>query len=271
MSIRANTSPTTTALASWGESPGRVSKTAPSSHGEASAKGRWSKPARATDDANEPGAVTTTSWPARSRARAKGTSGPKWPAPAVVANRTRMRSPPPGRTSPCRARTVTHTPLRPARVPWTTNRTVPAAGRFYDAAVIPWVAGPGVVEFPDGRRIRGRGLRRPLPHGPAPEFGLYLLARDPGPFTWDHRWVRWPDLGTPASTVEALAALRDAYERAATQRVEIAGGVGRTGTALAAIAALAGVPRSEAVAWVRHRYHRRAAETPWQRRWVLRA
>jgi protein-tyrosine phosphatase len=55
------------------------------------------------------------------------------------------------------------------------------------------------------------------------------------------------------------------------ERVEIAcgGGVGRTGTALAGIAVLAGVPRAEAVAWVRHRYHRHAAETPWQRRWIL--
>ena len=133
-----------------------------------------------------------------------------------------------------------------------------------------WVDGPGVVEFPDGRRIRGRGLRRPPPGGPDPDFGLYLLARDPGPFAWEHRWVRWPDFRTPASTSDAILALHDAYERAATRRVEVAcgGGVGRTGTALAGIAVLAGVPSAAAVAWVRHRYHPRAAETPWQRRWV---
>jgi protein-tyrosine phosphatase len=55
------------------------------------------------------------------------------------------------------------------------------------------------------------------------------------------------------------------------ERVEIAcgGGVGRTGTALAGMAVLAGVPRTEAVAWVRRRYNKRAVETPWQRRWVL--
>jgi protein-tyrosine phosphatase len=82
--------------------------------------------------------------------------------------------------------------------------------------------------------------------------------------------VRWPDFRTPASTSDAILALHDAYERAATRRVEVAcgGGVGRTGTALAGIAVLAGVPSAAAVAWVRHRYHPRAAETPWQRRWV---
>ena len=136
----------------------------------------------------------------------------------------------------------------------------------------PWDDGPGVVELPDGRRMRGRRLRRPLPAGQLPEFGVYLLARDPGPFDWQHRWVRWPDFRTPSSSPDAMAALREAHERAATERVEVAcgGGVGRTGTALAAIAVLAGVPPAEAVAWVRRAYNPRAAETAWQRRWVLR-
>ncbi len=137
----------------------------------------------------------------------------------------------------------------------------------------PWTAGPGVVELPAGRRIRGRGLRHPLPDGPSPEFGVYLLGRDPGPFDWEHRWVRWPDFRTPASTDDAVAALREAFRRAGSERVEIAcgGGVGRTGTALAAIAVLAGIPPDEAVDWVRRHYHSRAVETPWQRRWVARA
>ena len=134
-----------------------------------------------------------------------------------------------------------------------------------------WVDGPGVVELPDGRRVRGRGLRRPLPDGPLPQFGVYLLGRDPGPFDWEHRWVRWPDFRTPSSTSDAIAALRAVYDRARTERVEIAckGGIGRTGTALAALAVLAGIERTEAVAWVRDRYHSHAVETPWQRRWVL--
>jgi protein-tyrosine phosphatase len=137
--------------------------------------------------------------------------------------------------------------------------------------VIPWADGPGIVEFPDGRRIRGRGLRQPQPDGQEPDFGVYLLARSPPPFEWQQRWVRWPDFRTPASTNEAISALQEAYERSAMERVEIAcgGGVGRTGTALAGMAVLAGVPRTEAVAWVRRRYNKRAVETPWQRRWVL--
>ena len=137
--------------------------------------------------------------------------------------------------------------------------------------MIPWADGPGVVELPDGRRIRGRGLRHPAPDGPDPEFGVYLLGRDPGPFPWEHRWVRWPDFRNPTSTIDAIEALADAYARSATERVEIAcgGGVGRTGTALAAIAVLAGVPSADAVAWVRRHYHPRAVETRWQRKWVL--
>lgn len=134
-----------------------------------------------------------------------------------------------------------------------------------------WADGRGIVKFPDGRRIRGRGLRQPLPSGQVPEFAVYLLARDPGPFDWEHRWVRWSDFRTPACTTAAICALRDAYERSPMERVEIAcrGGVGRTGTALAAIAVLSGVPRAEAVAWVRREYNERAAETPRQRRWIL--
>lgn len=133
-----------------------------------------------------------------------------------------------------------------------------------------WPVAPDVVEFPDGRRIRGRALRRPAPAGAEPEFAVYLLSRDPGPFDWEHRWVRWRDFGLPASHVDAVAVFREAHERAATQRVEIAcrGGVGRTGTALAAIAVMSGVSPDDAVAWVRRNYLPHAVETPWQRRWV---
>ena len=54
------------------------------------------------------------------------------------------------------------------------------------------------------------------------------------------------------------------------ERVEIAcgGGRGRTGTALACMAVLDGVPRDEAVTYVREHYDARAVETPWQRRYV---
>src|SRR5215210_6016549 len=91
-------------------------------------------------------------------------------------------------------------------------------------------------------------------------------------FEWEHRWVPWPDFRAPTSSDDAIDALEEAYERSLSARVEVAcgGGVGRTGTALAALAVLAGVPPAEAAAWVRQHYDRRAVETPWQRRWVRR-
>lgn len=64
--------------------------------------------------------------------------------------------------------------------------------------------------------------------------------------------------------------LVEAWERAAGERVEFAcgGGRGRTGTALACLAVLDGVPPAEAVAYVRRRYDRHAVGTPWQRRYA---
>jgi hypothetical protein len=163
--------------------------------------------------------------------------------------------------------------LRPITVGITNGKDGPDPVHAGDeAGVTRWADGPGVVELPGGRRVRGRGLRRPLPEGPAPAFGVYLLGRSPGPFDWEYRWVPWPDFRLPRSTAGALGALAEAYERSAGERVEVAcgGGVGRTGAALAALAVLAGVPPGEAVAWVRARYDPKAVETPWQRRWVRR-
>jgi protein-tyrosine phosphatase len=128
----------------------------------------------------------------------------------------------------------------------------------------------GVVELPDGRRVRGTGLRRPRRDAPAPDFAVYLLDRDPRVPDWPCRWVRWRDFRLPDSTDQAMAALREAHTRAETERVEIAcgGGVGRTGTALAVLAVLSGVAADDAVAWVRRNYHPRAVETRRQRRWI---
>ncbi|MFC0864217.1 protein-tyrosine phosphatase family protein [Sphaerimonospora cavernae] len=130
----------------------------------------------------------------------------------------------------------------------------------------------GVLRLPSGRLVRGRGLRRPLPRGPRPAFALYLLDRRPPPVEWEQRWVRWPDFRLPSDRAAAATALREAWERAETERVEVAcgGGYGRTGTALACLAVLDGVPGEEAVAYVRRHYASRAVETPWQRRFVAR-
>jgi hypothetical protein len=143
----------------------------------------------------------------------------------------------------------------------------------------PWDQGaPGVLMLPSGRMVRGRGLRRPFPAGdPAsegrlPEFGLYLLGSDPPRVPWNSRWLRWPDFGLPADREQAARALAEAWRRSESERVEIAcaGGRGRTGTALACLAILDGVPPAEAVAFVRANYDRGAVETPWQRRFVAR-
>lgn len=66
--------------------------------------------------------------------------------------------------------------------------------------------------------------------------------------------------------------LHEAWLRADTERVEVscAGGRGRTGTALACLAVIDGVPAGQAVAFVRRHYDPHAVETPWQRRYVAR-
>ena len=113
-----------------------------------------------------------------------------------------------------------------------------------------------------------RGRRLADPASPA-DFAL-VLAGGPVP-AWPHRRIRWPDFGVPSDPDDALDAFREAHRRAqAGERVEVAcrGGVGRTGTALAALAILDGLTPAQAVTWVRGSYHRRAVETPWQRRWL---
>ena len=133
-------------------------------------------------------------------------------------------------------------------------------------------AAVGVLVLPGGRAVRGRALGHPVLAGPEPAFGLYLLGREPAPVPWSSRWVRWPDFRLPSDAGDAREALRDAWERAGRERVEVAcgGGRGRTGTALACLAVLDGLPPAEAVAYVRRHYARGAVETPWQRRFVQR-
>ena len=129
----------------------------------------------------------------------------------------------------------------------------------------------GVLRLPSGRLVRGRALRRPVPAGPPPQFALYLLARQPQPVPWEARWVRWPDFRLPSDPAAAADAFHEAWERAAAERVEIAcaGGRGRTGTALACLVVLDGVPGRQAIAYVRRHYDPRSVETPGQRRFVV--
>lgn len=136
----------------------------------------------------------------------------------------------------------------------------------------------GAIRLPDGGRVRGRGLRHPIPAGPPPAFGLYLgggrmRRRYEGSFAWPHAWIDWPDFLLPADRDEAVREIHALHERMrAGLAVEVAcgGGVGRTGTVIACLAVLAGLPPAEAIVWTRAHHHPRAVETPWQRRWVTR-
>jgi hypothetical protein len=132
-----------------------------------------------------------------------------------------------------------------------------------------WTDRSGLVVLPGGAAVRGRRIADPTAC-PA-DFAL-LLAPGPAPH-WPHRRIRWPDFWVPRDPADALDAIREAWRRAyAGERVEVAcrGGVGRTGTVLAALAVLDGLPPERAVAWVRAHHHRRAVETAWQRRWLRR-
>jgi hypothetical protein len=131
-----------------------------------------------------------------------------------------------------------------------------------------WDDEAGVVRLPGGARVRGRRLRD---RASSADFAL-VLAAGPVP-AWPHRRLRWPDFWIPLDSDDALDALRELHRRAlAGERVEVTcgGGVGRTGTALAALAVLDGLSPEDALSWVRREYHPRAVETPWQRRWLRR-
>jgi hypothetical protein len=131
-----------------------------------------------------------------------------------------------------------------------------------------WAEERGVVRLPGGGLVRGRRLGDATS---AADFAL-VLGEGPTP-AWPHRRVAWRDFWVPTDGADAVVALREAHLRArGGERVEVAcrGGVGRTGTALAALAVLDGLPPPDAVHWVRAAYHRRAVETPWQRWWLRR-
>ncbi|MFE3177167.1 protein tyrosine phosphatase [Amycolatopsis sp. NPDC059090] len=134
----------------------------------------------------------------------------------------------------------------------------------------------GTLVLPDGARVRARGLGKPKPEGPEPEFGLYLGSRRmrvkyDSSLGWERRWVLWPDFLLPRDREGARREILGLHARAvAGEAVEVAclGGVGRSGTVLACLVTLGGVGAREAVEWVRAEHHPRAVETPWQRRWV---
>ena len=130
--------------------------------------------------------------------------------------------------------------------------------------------GAGVLALPSGRLIRGRGLMRPAPDGPDPEFALYVVGSEPFGVPWEFRWVAWPDFGLPSDP----AACGRRWSRSGS-------GPSASGSRSAAWAAAAapalrspvspcstGCPADQAVDYVRRHYHPDAVETEEQRQFV---
>ena len=126
-----------------------------------------------------------------------------------------------------------------------------------------------LVTFPDGTRVRAWPISERQADDPERAFGLYLDKQ------WDPTWaacvIDWPDFGLPEDPEAAAGDIAAAFDRARNgELVEVGclGGRGRTGTALACMAVLAGVPGDEAVAWIRQAYRPEAVENPQQEEWV---
>ena len=129
------------------------------------------------------------------------------------------------------------------------------------------------VALPDGTTVWAATFdeRDPYRRAQPPDYGLYLDERWQPP--WPHDHLAWPDFGVPSDPAVVTQALRRVLDRARTgDRVEIGcwGAHGRTGTALAALAVLAGLPSAEAVPWVRTAYCPNAVETAEQEAFVAR-
>ncbi len=125
------------------------------------------------------------------------------------------------------------------------------------------------VVFPDGSRVRASSIFDRRADDPDRAYGLYA---DPH---WEPTWpadvIAWPDFGLPDDPEVAARQIESAFDRARRgDLVEVGclGGIGRTGTVLACMAVLAGVPASDAVAWIRAAYRSDAVETAEQEEWV---
>jgi hypothetical protein len=129
-----------------------------------------------------------------------------------------------------------------------------------------------IVTFPDGTTVQATGRGRPE-GDPSPDFALYLDGCwQDEEVPWEQEFIDWPDFGLPDNPVAADAAIRNTFEKARQGRlVEVGclGGTGRTGTVLACMAILAGVPAGAAKRWVREHYRAGAVETPEQQAFVL--
>jgi len=125
------------------------------------------------------------------------------------------------------------------------------------------------IQFPDGTHVRANGIAARDADAGWRAFGLYCDA------AWQPDWpsetIDWPDFGVPSSPETAARQIVNAFERARNgEQVEVGclGGLGRTGTVVACMAILGGVPGADAVDWVRQHYRPEAVETSGQAAWV---
>jgi len=122
------------------------------------------------------------------------------------------------------------------------------------------------VELPGGKVVQAHGLSGfiSVDRDEPPDWALYLDEQwQERSIDWPCRFVDWPDFGLPVDEGDAFAAFAEAWQRAQRgELVDIAcdGGTGRTGTALACIAVLAGIPPADVVGWVCSLYHPWAVE-----------
>lgn len=126
------------------------------------------------------------------------------------------------------------------------------------------------VRLLDGTQVTAASFdpMEPYARDRQPDHGLYFDSRWDPP--WSHDHLDWPDFGVPQEQ-EILRALRALHDRARHgQNVEIGciGGHGRTGTAVACLAVLAGQENAESVGWVRASYCPQAVETTAQEAFV---
>lgn len=123
------------------------------------------------------------------------------------------------------------------------------------------------VTLPGGLVVRAGGVDD-QDNEDQPEWGVYA---DDCWVGWPGVILDWPDFGLPTDEDAAFAAIKQAFGRLRQGQdvlIGCRGGTGRTGTMLACLAILAGVPPEAAVAWVRKRYRPRAVETSEQERWI---
>lgn len=121
--------------------------------------------------------------------------------------------------------------------------------------------------FPGNVAIRATGRSQQATLEP-PDWGVYADNCWNG---WPGRVLDWADYGVPRDDEDAIAVILEAVARARSGQdilIGCRGGIGRTGTILAAVAVVTGVPAGRALHWVRARYDSRAVETDQQRKWV---